>query len=137
MLILVENLQVHLLSNCAYYPDAKPGKKHALNKQYALNSKLRLLTRVYGMLCTLVCGAHITLPQSKKKAPATSFFALLQTIISVKNLNYLVVVYHRAVSKEGGHDHVTAAAFQGQAKQCSKIPSTFSSCSCCCYCQIY
>ena len=50
MLILVVNLQVHLLSNCAYYPGAKPGKKHALNNQYALNSKLRLLTRVYGIL---------------------------------------------------------------------------------------
>ena len=36
------------MSNCAYYPGAKPGKKHALNKQYALNSELRLLTRVYG-----------------------------------------------------------------------------------------
>ena len=50
MLILVDNLQVHLLSKCAYYPGAKPGKKHALNKQYALNSELHLLTRVYGML---------------------------------------------------------------------------------------
>ena len=27
----------------------KPGKKHALNMQYVLNSELRLLTRVYGM----------------------------------------------------------------------------------------
>ena len=34
--------------NCAYYPGAKPGKKYALNKQYALLSQLRLLTRVYG-----------------------------------------------------------------------------------------
>ena len=50
MLILVVNLQVHLLSNCAYYPGAKPGKKHALNNQYALYSELRLLTRVYGIL---------------------------------------------------------------------------------------
>ena len=37
-----------LLSNCTYYPGAKPGKKHALNKQYALNSEMRLLTHVYG-----------------------------------------------------------------------------------------
>ena len=36
--------------NCAYYPGAKPGKKYALNKQYALLSQLRLLTRVYGTL---------------------------------------------------------------------------------------
>ena len=43
-----------------------------------------------------------------------SFFALLQTIISVKNPKYLVVVYHNAISEEGGHDHVTATAFQGQ-----------------------
>jgi len=42
VLILVDNLKVHLLSNCAYYPGAKPGKKHALNKQYALISELRL-----------------------------------------------------------------------------------------------
>ena len=35
------------MSNCTYYPGAKPGKKHALDKQYALNSELRLLTRVY------------------------------------------------------------------------------------------
>ena len=40
-----------LLSNCAYYPGAKPGKKYALNKQYALLSQLRLLTRVYGTTC--------------------------------------------------------------------------------------
>ena len=38
-----------LLSNCAYHPGAKIGKKHALNMQYALNSELRLLTRVYGI----------------------------------------------------------------------------------------
>ena len=38
--------------NCAYYPGAKPGKKYALNKQYALLSQLRLLTRVYG-ICLL------------------------------------------------------------------------------------
>ena len=65
------------------------------------------------MLCTLVCGAHITLSQSKnKKVYAASF---LQTIISVKNLKYLVViVYHNAISEEGGHDHVIATAFQGQ-----------------------
>ena len=31
-----------------YYPGAKPGKKYALNKQYALLSQLHLLTRVYG-----------------------------------------------------------------------------------------
>ena len=36
-----------LLSNCAYYPGAKAEKKHALNNQYAPNSKLHLLTRVY------------------------------------------------------------------------------------------
>ena len=36
--------------NCAYYPGAKPGKKYALNKQYALLSQLRLLTRVYGII---------------------------------------------------------------------------------------
>ena len=48
MLILIENL-----SNCAYYPGAKPGRKHALNNQYALNSELRLLTRVYSMLVQL------------------------------------------------------------------------------------
>jgi len=48
VLILVDNLQVHLLSNYAYYPGAKPRKKHALNKQYAFNSELRLLTGVYG-----------------------------------------------------------------------------------------
>ena len=34
-------------SNCAYYPGAKPGKKYALNKQYALLSQLRLLTHIY------------------------------------------------------------------------------------------
>ena len=39
-----------VLSNCAYYPGAKPGKKHALNNQYAPNSELRLLTRVYGIV---------------------------------------------------------------------------------------
>ena len=39
-----------LLSNCAYYPGAKPGKKYALNNQYAPNSELRLITRVYGTL---------------------------------------------------------------------------------------
>ena len=39
-----------LLSNCAYYPGEKPEKKHALNKQYALNSELHLLTRVYNTL---------------------------------------------------------------------------------------
>ena len=51
MLILVENVQVYtLLSNCAYYPGAKPGKKHVLNKQYALNSELHLLTRVLVVL---------------------------------------------------------------------------------------
>ena len=27
-----------LVSNCTYYPGAKPGKKHALNNQYAPNS---------------------------------------------------------------------------------------------------
>jgi len=43
VLILVEHLQVHYY----HYPGAKPGKKHALNMQYALNSELRLLTRVY------------------------------------------------------------------------------------------
>ena len=48
------------------------------------------------------------------------------------NLKYLVVVYHNAISEEGGHDHVIATVFQGQevwmqpAKQCSKISSTFS-----------
>ena len=42
------------LSNCAYYPGAKSGKKHALNKQYALSSRLRLLTRVY----SIVGGAY-------------------------------------------------------------------------------
>ena len=35
--------------NCAYYQGAKPGKKYALNKQYALLSQLRLLTRIYGI----------------------------------------------------------------------------------------
>ena len=40
--------------NCAYYPGAKPGKKHTLNKQYALLSQLRLLTRVYGIVCIQV-----------------------------------------------------------------------------------
>ena len=39
--------------NCTYYPGAKPGKKHALNKHYALLSQLRLLTHVYGMLVTV------------------------------------------------------------------------------------
>ena len=39
--------------NCAYYPGAKPGKKYALNKQYALLIQLRLITRVYG-ICTPV-----------------------------------------------------------------------------------
>ena len=43
MLILVDNLQVLLLSNCAYYLGAKPGKKHALN------SELCLLTYAYGI----------------------------------------------------------------------------------------
>ena len=38
-----------LVSNCTYYPGAKPGKKHALNNQYAPNSELRLLTHVYGI----------------------------------------------------------------------------------------
>ena len=31
-------------------------RKHALNKQYALNSKLRLLARVYGITCSLMSG---------------------------------------------------------------------------------
>jgi len=54
VLILVDNLQVYtltvklrLLSRC------KTRKKHALNKlnkQYVLNSELRLLTRVYGIV---------------------------------------------------------------------------------------
>ena len=44
------------MSNCVYYPGAKPGKKHVLNKQYALNSKLRLLTCVYD-----ICEAHLLL----------------------------------------------------------------------------
>ena len=51
LLSLVGNLQVHLLLfnyNCVYYPGEKPGKQHALNKQYALHSQLRLLTREYG-----------------------------------------------------------------------------------------
>ena len=45
----------------AYYPGAKPGKKHALNKQYALNSELRLLTvcrsmsQKLGMLGNVTC----------------------------------------------------------------------------------
>ena len=39
-----------LLTNCTYYPGAKPGKKHALNNQYAPNSELHLLTRVYDIL---------------------------------------------------------------------------------------
>ena len=39
-----------LLSNCAYYPGAKPAKKHVLNNQRALNSELRLLTRVYDIV---------------------------------------------------------------------------------------
>ena len=59
MLMLVDNLQLHLLSNCTYYPGTKPGKKHALNKQYALNSELCLLTRVYGMwISELECGIN-------------------------------------------------------------------------------
>ena len=49
MLNSSRNFTSTLPSNCAYYPGAKPGKKHALNKQYVLNSELRLLTRVYGM----------------------------------------------------------------------------------------
>ena len=56
MLILVENMT--LLSNCAYYPGTKPGKKHALNNQYALNRKLHLLTRVYGISQILLNSAH-------------------------------------------------------------------------------
>ena len=51
--LFVELRKFTLLSfdlNCAYYPGAKPGKKHVLNKQYALLSQLRLLTRVYGTL---------------------------------------------------------------------------------------
>ena len=36
--------------NCAYYPGLKPGKKYALNKQYALLSQFRLLTCVYGIV---------------------------------------------------------------------------------------
>ena len=43
-----DSLIFTVLSNCAYYPGAKPGKKHALNNQYTPNSELRLLTRVYG-----------------------------------------------------------------------------------------
>ena len=39
-----------VLSNRAYYPGAKPGKKHALNNQYAPNTELHLLTCVYGSL---------------------------------------------------------------------------------------
>ena len=48
MLILVVNLQVHC-QIALIIQVQKPGKKHALNKQYALNSELRLLSRVYGM----------------------------------------------------------------------------------------
>ena len=47
MLILVENLHYCQIAG------AKPGKKHALNNQYALNSELRLLTRVYGIILQL------------------------------------------------------------------------------------
>ena len=36
----------HQESNVAMKPGAKPGKKFTLNKQYALLSQLRLLTRV-------------------------------------------------------------------------------------------
>ena len=39
-----------VLSNCAYCPGVKPGKKHALNNQYAPNGELLLLTRVYGIM---------------------------------------------------------------------------------------
>ena len=46
-------LILSLLSNCTYYLGAKPGKKHALNKEYAVNSELRLLTRVYGMILAI------------------------------------------------------------------------------------
>ena len=47
-----------LLSNCAYYPGAKPVKKHSLNKKYVLNSKLCLLTPVWGsLLWNSTCNA--------------------------------------------------------------------------------
>ena len=46
--------------NCAYYTGAKPGKKHALNKQYALLSQLPLLTRVYGTLGVKLASFHVT-----------------------------------------------------------------------------
>ena len=52
--------------NCAYYPGAKPEKKHALNKQYALHSELHLLTPAYGMLY-LVPLAHARNFIEKKK----------------------------------------------------------------------
>ena len=46
MLTLVGNLQYCQIA--LIIQRAKPGKKHALNNQYASNSELRLLTRVYG-----------------------------------------------------------------------------------------
>ena len=50
-----------LLSNYAYYPGAKPGKKHVLNIQYALNSELRLLTRVYSMCYVSLFATEVLL----------------------------------------------------------------------------
>ena len=32
------------------YPGAKPANKHSLNNQHVLNSDLRFLTRVYGII---------------------------------------------------------------------------------------
>ena len=86
------------------------------------------------MLCTLVCDVR-TSPYHKSKIKESSCSKLFCTFANhylCTNLKYLVVVYHNAISEEGGHDHVTATAFQGQevsiqAKQCSKVPSTFSS----------
>ena len=85
------DLFVVLLFNqiCAYYPGAKPGKKHALNKQYALLTHLHLLTRIYGivmMIEFIVClflhyllSEHITIIFSGKRQSSSMDQMVLDT----------------------------------------------------------
>ena len=75
------------LSNCAYYPGAKPGKKHALIKQYALNSELHLLTRVYGIIVRI---------QTRK-------YTELFTKNTMENFAYVQTVY-QASPRRGGEE---------------------------------
>lgn len=49
MHVLLEYQSQLVFESGDYYPGAKPEEKHALNKQDALNSELRLLSRVYSI----------------------------------------------------------------------------------------